>query len=269
MAKIATESAVSGRSSGPQKTLYGGSRTELLRLMMLGRAAGLRARMLAGEDRRVAGARRHREAVGAGAAAALSPGDWLIAPGRYVAAHLGRRSGAVGSSFSGPDLIPMAVGVAIGVVGRGSRQVVLTLLDERSMATERWSEALAIATAERLPLVVVVERDRPAPSDPALMSGGGDGPLLLEVADALDPEAVMTQARRAAEHARAGRGPALVPCIASVVPGRPAARDVGSRPEIADPIELYAGRLMRARVPRGEIVTILRSAQEEATAWRP
>src|SRR5919204_4628343 len=64
-------------------------RIELLRVMMLARATEQRARTLVGRDRDAEPAARwRREPIGAGAARAPRRGDRLVAPGRYVAAHL-------------------------------------------------------------------------------------------------------------------------------------------------------------------------------------
>ena len=189
------------------------NRLELLRAMMLARATEQRARTLVGrEGNAEPAAGWHREPVGAGAAAALRPGDRLIAPGRYLAAHLSAaESVCFGGMSSAADLVPVAVGVALAVGGQDSANVVLTLVDEGAMAGARWSEALTLATQNRVPLVLVVERERSnSPEAGGLPSAGQ--PLLGEAVNAEDPEAVLTAVRAAVERVRAGRGPALVTC---------------------------------------------------------
>jgi TPP-dependent pyruvate/acetoin dehydrogenase alpha subunit len=137
-------------------------RIELLRVMMLARATEQRARTLVGRDRDAEPAARwRREPIGAGAASALRRGDRLVAPGRYVSAHLAlEESASTGRTSAAPDLLPEAAGVALAVRSRDSHGVVLTLVDEGTMASPRWSESLAVAFERQLPLVVVVERDR-------------------------------------------------------------------------------------------------------------
>jgi TPP-dependent pyruvate/acetoin dehydrogenase alpha subunit len=256
----------------------GRDRAGLLRLMMLARTAEQRARSLVqGEADAAPAVRRHREAIGAGVAVALGPRDRLIAPGRYLAAHLGRGDDAsVGASSAAPDLVPQAVGVAFALTARGAGDVVLTILDEGAMASERWGEALALATEMRLPLVLVVEQ-RPPPAAnarAASVAGADEGlarqPLLGEAVDGDDPEAVLTAARAAMERARDGRGPTLVTCVAAADRsrrlrwGRGRADRRGRR---KDPVESYARRLVRSGMPRAEIEAILLSAREEVAPW--
>jgi TPP-dependent pyruvate/acetoin dehydrogenase alpha subunit len=249
-------------------------RIELLRAMMLARATEQRARTLDGrEDDAAPAARRHREPIGAGAAAALRPQDRLVAPERFLAAHLSREeAGSTGRFSSAPDLVPIAVGVAFAVDARGSGTVVLTLADEGAMPSERWSEALALATARRLPVVLVVERDRPMPA-----AGSADQPLLGEAVDADDPEAVLTAVRAAVDRARAAKGPALVTCVARTPRPAKAGWRRGTEGQIRptrdgdphDPIDRYARRLLRSGVPRQEIEAALRSVGEGVMSWRP
>jgi TPP-dependent pyruvate/acetoin dehydrogenase alpha subunit len=251
----------------PVPSLTARARIELLRTMMLARAAERRARALdAGEDCAGPAARRHSEPVAAGAARALGPQDRLIAPGRFRAA-----GSSTGRLSSAPDLVPIAVGVAIAVGARDPGSVVLTLADEGAMSSERWSEALALATAKRLPLVLVVERQRPAS---ARVDAAPHQPLLGEAVDADDPEAVMSAVRAAVDRARSGKGPALVTCVrelAGPIGPLPWRRGIENRSETdrtpPDPVERYARRLLRGGVPRHDVEGALESAEEEAATW--
>jgi TPP-dependent pyruvate/acetoin dehydrogenase alpha subunit len=248
-------------------------RIGLLRAMMMARASEQRARILAGGDDGAEPAPRwHREPIGAGAAAALLPGDRMVAPGRYAAAHAkAEEPVSIGRSSSAPDLVPEAVGVALAIGTGWTREVVLTLVDEGAMASVRWSEALALATARRLALVVVVERDRPLPAG-ALGASAGRA-LLGEAVDAHDPEAVRAAVRAAADRARNGRGPALVTCVTPRAVAAPTAWRRGTEsvevqaPE-DDPIELYARRLVRGGIPRADVEAAIRAVEDEVLAWQ-
>jgi TPP-dependent pyruvate/acetoin dehydrogenase alpha subunit len=253
-------------------------RAHLLRLMMLARAAEQPARTLtARENGAPPAARSHRDPIGAGAVAALGPGDCVVASGRYLAAHLDTETiRSVGRSSSAPDLVPIAVGVALAVWERGSGAVVLTLLDEGAMATERWSEALALATARQLPLALVVERDARGASSPGPVEGVNGQPMLGEVVDGEDPEAVLTAVRAAVDRARGGRGPALVACTAAIGEGSPLIPwrashpgEPGGESVEVDPTERYARRLMGMGMPRAEIDSVLREVEEKAATWPP
>lgn len=255
----------------------GSDRARLLRLMVLARTAEQRARSLvASEDEAAPAVQRHREAIGAGAAVALGPQDRLIAPGRYLAAHLGRGDdGSVGASSTAPDLVPLAVGVAFALAARRTGEVALTLLDDGALASDRWKEALALAKATRLPLVLVVEQRPPAAMNAQASLAVAEErlarqSLLSEAVDADDPEAVLTAARAAVERARSGRGPTLVTCVATAGRRRRVAWGRGGtapRGRRTDPVERYARRLLRSGTPRSEIEAILRSAEEEVVPW--
>jgi pyruvate dehydrogenase E1 component alpha subunit len=206
--------------------------------------------------------------------AALDPRDRLIAPGRYLAAHLGRaEESSVGGSSPAPDLVPVAVGAALAVAARGSKEVVLTLLDEGAMSSDRWAESFALATAKRLPLVLVVEQERAAAQGAPAASGSRPlgQPPLGEAVDADDPEAVLTAVRSAVDRARGGRAPAMVACVAGAGTGVAASSpgQESRQATDADPVERYARRLLGIGVPRAEIESVLRSAEEEAMPWRP
>jgi TPP-dependent pyruvate/acetoin dehydrogenase alpha subunit len=235
----------------PADCLTGAERMRLLRVMMLARVAEQRARLFLDREAGAAPAARWRDAIGAGAAAALGPYDRLIAPGRYLAAHAGRRAGSVGGRSAAADLVPMAVGTALAIAERGSGGVVATLLDEGAMASERWSESLDLATARQLPLVLVVE--------------AAARPPLSEPVDGADPEAVLTAVRAAVERARRGAGPTIVVCVTPrTAPAGRGPRDLEAA--LCDPIELYAGRLLGVGVPRREIDAVLQEVEEEVVA---
>jgi hypothetical protein len=243
----------------------GVERARLLRLMMLARVTEQRARLFLDREAGAEPAARWRDAIGAGTAAALGPHDRLIAPGRYLAAHVGRRSeGSIGGGSAAVELLPIAVGAALAIAERGSGGVVVTLLDEGAAAGERWSESLEVASARRLPLVLVVEvAEASAGASPASAPTPPPRPRLAEAVDAADPEAVLAAVRAAVERARSGGGPAVLACVtpgaATVVRGARGAA-------IHDPIELYARRLFGAGVPRREIDAVLQGAEDEVVA---
>ena len=243
--------------------LTGADRKRLLRLMMLARVAEQRARLFLDSEAGAAPAARWRDAIGAGTAAALGPQDRLIAPGRYLAAHVGRRpAGSIGGRSAAVDLVPIAVGAALAIAERGSDGVVVTLLDAGALAGERWSQSLELATARRLPLVLVVEVAEATAASPT-STPTPPRPRLGEPVDAADPEAILAAVRAAVELARRGDGPVVLACVA------PAAVSVvrdAREAAIHDPIELYARRLFGAGVPRREIDAVLQDAEEEVGA---
>ena len=248
----------------PTDCLSGAERAQLLRLMMLARVTEQRARLFLDREAGAEPAARWRDAIGAGTAAALGAHDRLIAPGRYLAAHVGRRSeGSIGGRSAAVDLLPIAVGAALAIAERGSGGVVVTLLDEGAMAGERWSESLEVAIARRLPLVLVVEVAAATTGASPTSTPTPPRPRLGEPVDAADPEAILAAVRAAVELARRGDGPAVLACVA------PAAVSVvrdAREAAIHDPIELYARRLFGAGVPRREIDAVLQDAEEEVGA---
>jgi TPP-dependent pyruvate/acetoin dehydrogenase alpha subunit len=221
-------------------------------------------------------ARWRAEPIGVGAASALGPHDRLIAPERYLAAHLARGEGeSQGSLSAGPDLVPIAVGVALALSRGGERGVVLTLLDEAALAAERTKEAIGMATERRLPLVLVTDGRRSAAiggpralADTALAGQ----PLLGEAVDRDDPEAVLAAVGAAVERAREGRGTTLVSCLGIGEARGRRRRRHGSSSDHGigdqDPIERYARRLLRYGMPRRRIEAVLRATEQEVMTWK-
>jgi TPP-dependent pyruvate/acetoin dehydrogenase alpha subunit len=249
----------------PTDCLSGAERAQLLRLMMLARVTEQRARLFLDREAGAEPAARWRDAIGAGTAAALGAHDRLIAPGRYLAAHVGRRSeGSIGGRSAAVDLLPIAVGAALAIAERGSGGVVVTLLDEGAMAGERWSESLEVATARRLPLVLVIEvAEASAGASPTSTPTPPPRPQLGEAVDAADPEVVLAAVRAAVQRARRGDGPAVLACV---TPGAVTVVRGARGAAIHDPIELYARRLFGAGVPRREIDAVLQGAEDEVVA---
>ena len=197
--------------------------------------------------------RRHRcgqEAIGVGAAYALSPDDRLcilhrdlgahfvrgVEPERYLANYMGRSGGVTGGRdgnmhFGEPDLgcvgmvsmLPdmalVAYGMALAFKLRDEQRVALTFFGEGSTANGQWHEAMNFAGVQRLPAVFVLENNGFAYSTPnelefavdPIERAAGYGFGGVTV-DGNDVEAVFAAAAEAAERARGGGGPTLIEC---------------------------------------------------------
>lgn len=129
-----------------------------------------------------------------------------------------RRANVVSQSSPVATQTTHAAGVGLGIKMQDEDAVVLTTVGEGSTAQGEWYEGVNWAAIHRLPVIFVVENNSYAISVPesqqmavenvADKANGLGLPGVL--VDGLDPEAVLSEVRRAVERARAGDGPTLI-----------------------------------------------------------
>ncbi|MFN8059172.1 MAG: thiamine pyrophosphate-dependent dehydrogenase E1 component subunit alpha [Vicinamibacterales bacterium] len=116
------------------------------------------------------------------------------------------------------DLIPVLAGVGLAARMRGLPIVALTYIGDGGTSTGAFHEGLNFAAVQKLPLVVIAEDNKFAYSTPRSKQMAIDRidqraeayGIAHEMVDGNDVLAVYDATRRAADHARAGRGPVLV-----------------------------------------------------------
>ncbi len=258
------------------------------------------------------------EAVGNGAAAVLREDDYTFIhhrghglpyvivrgadPKACIAEHMGRATGWGGgvTGFHAVDTklgllssagtigsgFVLSAGYALAAKKNGKGQVAMCFAGDGGVQRGQFHEAMNLAAAWKLPLVVVVEnngmswftptRDTTAIENVADLAKGYNVPG--EVVDGMDVVAVYRAAQTAVERARAGGGPTLLDCktyrYRSHSEGRP---DVShwqprSKEEIAswmerDPVKAFEKRLLKEKVLTADLVaSTAKEAEEEAAA---
>jgi len=192
---------------------------------------------------------RGQEATSVGAAFALGPDDVISSPlirdlgahlvrgtdltelfrhymgrenalshGREGNIHFGdRRLGIVGPVSMLPDMMVVAVGLAMGFRIRGERRIALSFFGDGSTSRGDWHEAMNVAGLRREPVVFVCENNQLAYSTPTDRQfrvrpadrAAGYG-VAAEVVDGNDVVAVFDAVGRARERALDGGGPTLI-----------------------------------------------------------
>src|ERR687884_2092553 len=246
----ARPAALDGPHADLAETLTRDDRVQLLRYMLLMRATEERALTLYRQGK-VPGSYydgRGQEAIGVGAAYALSPRDRAcilhrdlgahlvrgVPPGRVLAQMMGRATGVtrgrdgnmhfgdralgcVGMVSMLPDMALVACGLALAMQMRGEPRMAMTWFGEGSTANGQWHEAMNVAGVRKLPVVFVLENNQFAYStpndhefavDPVERAGGYGFPGVK--VDGNDVEAVFEAAAEACERARRGGGPTLI-----------------------------------------------------------
>jgi pyruvate dehydrogenase E1 component alpha subunit len=248
------------------EALTGDDRVQLLRYMHLMRATEERALTLYRQGK-VPGSYydgRGQEAIGVGAAFALSPRDRAcilhrdlgahlvrgVRPGRVLAQMMGRAGGVTGGRDGNmhfgdrelgcvgmvsmlPDMALVACGLALAFQMRHEPRVAMTWFGEGSTANGQWHEAMNIAGVRRLPVVFILENNQFAYSTPNDHEFAVD-PVERAAAygfpgvkvDGNDVEAVFEAAAEATERARAGRGPTLIEAVTMRMHGHGAHDDM-------------------------------------------
>jgi 2-oxoisovalerate dehydrogenase E1 component len=162
-------------------------------------------------------------------------------------------------------------------------EVVLTLLGEGSTSQGEFWEALSTASNKKLPVIFCVEDNGYAISTPVEVntpSGNisrmvtGFPNFHFEEVDGTDPEASLRAFQRAAEHCRAGLGPALVhghvirPYSHSYSDDDKAYRTAAEREADAlrDPLSKMQMRLLREGILSAEEITALEQACDHEAA---
>jgi TPP-dependent pyruvate/acetoin dehydrogenase alpha subunit len=238
-------------AAAPESLLSDGDRLALLRYMALMRAIEERGLALYKQGR-IPGSfydGRGQEAISVGATFALAGHDPVCSPlirdlgahlvrgtdvadilrhymgrdnplsrGREGNVHFGdRRLGIVGMVSMLPDMMVVAVGLAMAFRMRGERRCALSFFGDGATSRGDWHEAMNWAALDRLPVVFVLENNQLAYSTPAARQFAVDPieraaayGIASERVDGNDVEAVFAAVAAARERALAGEGPTLV-----------------------------------------------------------
>ena len=126
--------------------------------------------------------------------------------------------GIIGYISHLPQALPVALGAAMAFRYRAEPRVALTFVGDGGTTAGAFHETLNMAALWRAPLVVVIENNQYAYSTPLdrqmavtdLAAKSAAHGALAQRVDGNDVEAVHAAAREMIEHARAGRGPAVM-----------------------------------------------------------
>jgi pyruvate dehydrogenase E1 component alpha subunit len=239
-----------------------------------------------------------QEAVSAGAAFAMAAEDRLCVLHRDLAAHLvrgveperifaqymgraagitggrdgnihfgDRHLGCVGMVSMLPDMMVVAVGMAMAFRLRGERRCALTWFGDGATSRGDCHEAMNWAGVQRLPVIFVLENNQYAYStptelqfavDPVERAAGYGFPGVT--VDGNDVEAMFAATLTARERAISGGGPTLIAAQTMRMHGHAAHDDMRYVPAALvdhwrgrDPIDLEAGRLVGEGVDVGAL----------------
>jgi pyruvate dehydrogenase E1 component alpha subunit len=260
---------------------------------------------------------RGQEAICVGAALAAETGDFLfpchrdmglyfvrgVTPQQVLAQYMGRVGGLTrgrdGNMHMG-DLglkivaiissigaaIPVAAGTALGQKYKGTGDITLCFFGDGATSRGDWHEGVNLAAVMRVPLVLICNNNQYAYSTPldkqmVCANVADRGPaygIPAEIVDGNDAFAVYEATRRAADHARQGRGPYLLECKTFRMTGH-AAHDSGeyvpkhlwAEWAAKDPIQ----RVERLMLDKGwstreaidQTYATMRRQVDEAVAW--
>jgi TPP-dependent pyruvate/acetoin dehydrogenase alpha subunit len=181
-----------------------------------------------------------------------------LSRGREGNVHFGDRTkGIVGMVSMLPDMMVVAVGLAMAFRMRNEPRCALSFFGDGATSPGAWHEAMNWAGLDRLPIVFVLENNQLAYSTPTrrqyavspVARAGGYGIEALTV-DGNDVEAVFAATWRARERALAGEGPTLIEALTMRMHGHGAHDDMRYvAPELVeawtqrDPIARYAAVL--------------------------
>jgi TPP-dependent pyruvate/acetoin dehydrogenase alpha subunit len=206
-----------------------------------------------------------------------------LTDGRDGNVHFGdRRLGCVGMVSMLPDMMLVAVGMAMAFKMRGERRCALTWLGDGSTSRGDCHEAMNWAGVQRLPVIFILENNQYAYStptrkqyaiDPVARAQGYGFPGIS--VDGNDVEAIFAATLEARERAIGGGGPTLIAAETMRMHGHAAHDDMAYVPnELVDhwrrrdPIELEERRLVALGVDvdglRAEIATKLERALARA-----
>src|SRR5215831_7610641 len=178
---------------------------------------------------------RGQEAISVGSALVAEPRD-VLCPShrdmavffirgtptrRVLAQHMGDMSIGVVSIISAlAATVPVAAGAALAMRYKGIDGVVFSYFGDGATSRGDWHEGVNFAAVQKLPVVFLCNNNQYAYSTPLELQMGcpnvaDKGPaygIPAEIVDGNDVFAVYKATRRAAEHARSGRGPYLLEC---------------------------------------------------------
>jgi pyruvate dehydrogenase E1 component alpha subunit len=186
-----------------------------------------------------------QEAVGVGATAAIKPDDYVIShyrdhgqalargvePGRIMAELFGKATGVskgrggsmhlfdIPRKFMGGFAIvgghlPLACGLGLACRRLGTRQIVLCFFGDGAVNQGEFHESLNLASIWQLPVIFLCENNlygmgtnvRKVSAEPDIWKRACAYNLPAEQVDGMDVLAVREATRRAANHAREGKG---------------------------------------------------------------
>jgi pyruvate dehydrogenase E1 component alpha subunit len=161
-----------------------------------------------------------------------------LSHGREGNVHFGdRRRGVVGMVSMLPDMMVVAVGLAMAFSMRGEERCALTFFGDGATSRGDWHEAMNWAGLGRLPVVLVFENNQLAYSTPTRRQYAVD-PAARAAAygieavsvDGNDVEAVFAAAHDARQRALAGDGPTLIEALTMRMHGHGAHDDASYVP---------------------------------------
>jgi TPP-dependent pyruvate/acetoin dehydrogenase alpha subunit len=202
-----------------------------------------------------------------------------LSRGREGNVHFGdRHLGVVGMVSMLPDMVVVAVGLAMAFAMRGEARCALTFFGDGATSRGDWHEALNWAAIDRLPVVFVLEDNHLAystpqsrqfathPADRAAAYG-----IAVERVDGNDVEAVHAAVAGARERCLAGEGPVLVSATTMRMHGHGAHDDARYvDPELLDrwrerdPLERYRAVAAGHGVDVGAVEREVRAAVDAA-----
>jgi len=204
-----------------------------------------------------------------------------LSHGREGNVHFGDRTkGVVGMVSMLPDMVVVAVGLAMAFRMRGEARCALTFFGEGATSRGDWHEAMNWAALDRLPVVFVLESNQFAYSTPTarqfavepVQRAAGYGVAAVTV-DGNDVEAVFAAVHAARERALAGDGPTLVEALTMRMHGHGAHDDMRYvAPELLaewsarDPIARYEAALAAHGLDAAPLRQEVAAAVEEAVA---
>ena len=257
------------------------------------------------------------EATSVGAAMTLRDGDFIVPQHRDLGMHLVRgtspravmcqwlargnsptlgRDGQlhIGDMHHGivppismlGESLPVACGVALTMKIRQHTTIVLAACGDGATNTGPFHEALNFASVQKLPVVFVVENNGYAYSTPTykqfVLENLSERALAYgmpgETVDGNDVLAVIEAVKRAAAHARSGKGPALVECKTLRVRGHSEADKADYVPKelrdewlAKDPIKRFEEYLTRKNIltqaHKAEIEARVKATVDDAVSF--
>ncbi len=196
-------------------------------------------------------------AVGSGLGAA----DRLLAPRRFLSAHLARGVGLAdvvarrAQGGLGPhSAVGIAVGIAFALRAGGERGIPVAIGERRWVAGEDCAAALALARAERLAIVVAaIEERNQAPA-----------PLPADAeADRDDYESVRESVQAVVEAARSSSAPRVLSLAADLVEPRRRFAPGLAEDRARDPLVAYERHLLISGFSRVELDEVRREVAAE------
>ncbi len=204
-----------------------------------------------------------------------------VSRGREGNVHFGDRTrGVVGMVSMLPDMMVVAVGLAMAFRMRREERCALSFFGDGATSRGDWHEAMNWAGVQRLPVVFVLENNQLAYSTPTerqfavspAVRAAGYG-VAAETVDGNDVEAVFVAVHDARARALAGGGPTLVEAVTMRMHGHGAHDDMRYvDPELLaawderDPIAVYSAALAEREIDVVAIAAEVRDAVEDAVA---